>query len=328
MATAFLTGIVAETQRFSNKKTSPKVMTMAAQLMAAGANQQLIATKLEPPKPSTPLAQKPIPPPAPPKPAPPPPIGVLNIPHGPSSTDKSEVHIDPNEIHIDEQGNLKTAGDLLAEQEQKKEDRQREEEEPPPPPASDSPFVQSPPQNGDQSANSPQDSTPGPHSFLDSKQITGSAFTATTEPEGSDPYNTVPIDPLNEPQASGLIGHLPVIQPPQEDQESPSAPPIPSSQSTLNTDNARSAVESALDAAPFDPAFAPPVASLNAQPVADINNDSSPRPPLRNGDNGTPSLQLPTNGHPKAPGGPGYPDKQTSPPPVPPPLMPFGASSS
>ncbi len=46
MATAFLTGIVAETARFSNTKTSPKVMTMSAQLMAAGANQQLIATKL------------------------------------------------------------------------------------------------------------------------------------------------------------------------------------------------------------------------------------------------------------------------------------------
>lgn len=47
MSTAFLTGIVAETERFSNPKTSPKVMTMAAQLMAAGANQQLIANNLE-----------------------------------------------------------------------------------------------------------------------------------------------------------------------------------------------------------------------------------------------------------------------------------------
>ena len=47
IATAFLTGIVASTDRFSNDKTSSKVMTVAAQLMAAGANQQLIATKLE-----------------------------------------------------------------------------------------------------------------------------------------------------------------------------------------------------------------------------------------------------------------------------------------
>lgn len=47
IATAFLTGIVAATDRFSNKKTSSKAMTIAAQLMAAGANQQLIASKLE-----------------------------------------------------------------------------------------------------------------------------------------------------------------------------------------------------------------------------------------------------------------------------------------
>lgn len=46
-ATALLTGIVAATDRFSNNRTSSKVMTMAAQLMAAGANQQLIASKLQ-----------------------------------------------------------------------------------------------------------------------------------------------------------------------------------------------------------------------------------------------------------------------------------------
>lgn len=47
VATAFLTGIVAATNRFSNNKTNSSVMTIAAQLMAAGANQQLIATKLQ-----------------------------------------------------------------------------------------------------------------------------------------------------------------------------------------------------------------------------------------------------------------------------------------
>src|SRR3989304_1615153 len=59
MATAFLTGIVAETKRFSNDKTSPKVMTMSAQLMAAGANQQLIVSKLEPPPPPPPTPKPP-----------------------------------------------------------------------------------------------------------------------------------------------------------------------------------------------------------------------------------------------------------------------------
>jgi nanoRNase/pAp phosphatase (c-di-AMP/oligoRNAs hydrolase) len=47
IATALLTGIVAETDRFSNPHTTARVMTTAAQLMAGGADQQLIASKLE-----------------------------------------------------------------------------------------------------------------------------------------------------------------------------------------------------------------------------------------------------------------------------------------
>jgi hypothetical protein len=45
-ATALLTGIVAVTERFSNDRTSPQTMTISAELMAAGANQQLIANEL------------------------------------------------------------------------------------------------------------------------------------------------------------------------------------------------------------------------------------------------------------------------------------------
>lgn len=47
IATALLTGIVAATDRFSNLHTTSRVMTTAAQLMAAGADQQLIAAKLQ-----------------------------------------------------------------------------------------------------------------------------------------------------------------------------------------------------------------------------------------------------------------------------------------
>lgn len=50
MSTAFLTGIVAETNRFSNQKTSSATMAVSAKLMAAGANQQLVATKLQVPE--------------------------------------------------------------------------------------------------------------------------------------------------------------------------------------------------------------------------------------------------------------------------------------
>jgi hypothetical protein len=317
MATAFLTGIVAETQRFSNNKTSPKVMTMAAQLMAAGANQQLIATKLEPSKPATPVPPKPVPlPPAPPKPTPPPPIGVLNVPHGPVGEEKNEVSVDPNEIHIDEQGNLKTAGDLLAEQERKEEDDKREEQPPPPPSLpTDSPFIPEESKKG----NTLEESVPDPHAFMDSKPTTEQAFAATTEPEGPDLYNTVPIDPLSEPQPSGLTDHLAVIQPPGEGQSSSDSPTGP------DADNARSAVESALDSAPFDPAFAPPVESLNAEPAMDLHSEPEDAPnKMDNGRNGdTPSLKLPTNGHPEAPSPAD--ESQTDPPPMPPPLMPFGA---
>jgi hypothetical protein len=47
IATALLTGIVSETERFSNDKTSSQTMSASAALMAAGANQQLVASKLE-----------------------------------------------------------------------------------------------------------------------------------------------------------------------------------------------------------------------------------------------------------------------------------------
>jgi hypothetical protein len=141
-ATAFLTGIVAETDRFSNKKTSPKVMTMSAQLMAAGANQQLVISKLTPPpppppKPAPPPPKPAAPPPPPPKPkaepskpAPKPPekpkkpeppkpkpeekkkkTGILNVAHDNLEKDSEEVEINTGEIRIDTQGNLKMMSD-------------------------------------------------------------------------------------------------------------------------------------------------------------------------------------------------------------------------
>jgi hypothetical protein len=59
MSTAFLTGIVAETDRFSNARTTSDTMSISAKLMAAGANQQLVATKLQTPTENTP-AEAPV----------------------------------------------------------------------------------------------------------------------------------------------------------------------------------------------------------------------------------------------------------------------------
>ncbi|MGH7240469.1 MAG: hypothetical protein ACREHG_10475, partial [Candidatus Saccharimonadales bacterium] len=51
IATCLMTGIVAETDRFSNDRTNSQTMSISADLMSAGANQQLIATKLDEPPP-------------------------------------------------------------------------------------------------------------------------------------------------------------------------------------------------------------------------------------------------------------------------------------
>jgi nanoRNase/pAp phosphatase (c-di-AMP/oligoRNAs hydrolase) len=53
VATALLTGIVAETERFGNGKTTPQTMETAAKLLTAGANQELVATKLSESQPAT-----------------------------------------------------------------------------------------------------------------------------------------------------------------------------------------------------------------------------------------------------------------------------------
>lgn len=47
-ATAFLTGIVAATNRFSNANTTPETMKIASRLMESGANQQLISKNITP----------------------------------------------------------------------------------------------------------------------------------------------------------------------------------------------------------------------------------------------------------------------------------------
>lgn len=50
IATALLTGIVAETDRFKNEKTTPQVLSVSSMLMTEGANQMLIAEELEHPE--------------------------------------------------------------------------------------------------------------------------------------------------------------------------------------------------------------------------------------------------------------------------------------
>lgn len=121
MATAFLTGIVAATDRFRNNKTSPATMSVSSRLMTAGANQQLIASKLEEaqkaaqPPPVVPSVAQKVKPTAPPN------DGALLIDHQPNgqtvvqadlNIKEQEQHEDAiDQIDIDAQGTLIPAGE-------------------------------------------------------------------------------------------------------------------------------------------------------------------------------------------------------------------------
>jgi hypothetical protein len=105
IATALLTGIVAQTDRFSNGKTSPVTMSVSAKLMSAGANQQLVAVKLEESPPPPPPAPQNTQPPQPPVVAAKPPAdGAIQISHDaqpevvaelPQEDNNAEIRIDP-----------------------------------------------------------------------------------------------------------------------------------------------------------------------------------------------------------------------------------------
>jgi hypothetical protein len=99
MATAFLTGIIAETDRFKNDKTTPLALSLSSKLMTSGANQQLIAEKLDEPDPA-------------------PAIHRDNLSdqdqHDTKSRADGELEIDHSDadvdkIHIDDDGNLNLA---------------------------------------------------------------------------------------------------------------------------------------------------------------------------------------------------------------------------
>ena len=97
MATALLTGIIAETDRFKNEKTTALALSLSSKLMTAGANQQLIAEKLEAPEAAPiPLGSSDD------STSHPSADGELEINHESSENQEDGVE----KIHIDEHGNL------------------------------------------------------------------------------------------------------------------------------------------------------------------------------------------------------------------------------
>jgi hypothetical protein len=327
IATAFLTGIVSETNRFGNTKTSPKVMTMSAQLMAAGANQQLIASKLEQ---AAPASSAPTPQP---KPAQKEEDGTLEIRHEveaklkESEKRKAEAgKAESDEIHIDEQGNLKAAGELIKPLEPEHKDEEPPDDGPKTPlEATAAPEVEeseAPPPE-DPADKSDESEMPGSHALLNpaaKHPFIESPLTANTQPTWQDPYDSVPIDPLSGdgPGKEQIFEHKKVVQPLSEQ-------PAPTGESNASTpsgsvNQARSAVENALATAPFNPAFQPEERQ-GSNPLGDELHQAAPAQPQTS--SGTPSLPLP--GSPAentVPTPSDSPVEGSAPPPLPPPLMP------
>jgi hypothetical protein len=177
MATALLTGIIAETDRFKNEKTTPLALSLSSQLMSAGANQQLIAEKLDAPEPApepehivdarnNPEAQESA-------------DGTLEIDHESDEVDK---------IHIDEHGNLGLHDE---------EEKPTEEAELPP--------VETPQEDSTQTDNFAQEPTENP----------SDAFFGS--PEGDSEDIEKPSLDQPDSSDTPMMAHQKVIMPPVRD---------------------------------------------------------------------------------------------------------------
>jgi len=303
IATALLTGVVAETDRFSNDKTSPEAMKISAQLMAAGANQQLVATKLaEPPAPvELPHEEPPQQPGVGPAMAPPPPPppkpddGTLHITH-----DQDEVSLPPPveqptdvvsapeeeepQIQIDKSGQLHQ---LVSEPRQFLSG----------PGPSIAPSILPRP-NEDEKL--PSDTPPDLSGFALNQPMFGGTLTANSHPEEfdptTDPLSQHPSDDQQQPilthnNSSAPATELPAPKPPKVIQPLQPTPPASTSADDVKADSpipegksatdvavppdesgARSAVESAINEAPETQTLKPRD-DLSAKPLGEAVHD-------------------------------------------------------
>lgn len=307
IATAFLTGIVAETARFSNDKTTPVTMNTAGKLMDAGANQQLVATQLAQPTPepkakgelqgkkTTQKSEDKITASKPTKTE----DGSLQVSHKEEShpqakniddlqkmIEETEEEDDVDKIHIDDEGILHRLEEMKAEEERKKQEGGREG-------------------NGQTSAASASGSSMAltPPAF-------GSALSANDGKQGLDPTT----DPLSLPavQDGPILKHRSAINI-QDDQT------LADLEKAIGSPHARGMVEDsarqAVNNVPRPDEPLEPIVALNAQPLGlDLHkgegNDDLP-PQIVGPDKGLPPDETASKNPPTGP-----------PPPVPPPMMP------
>lgn len=309
IATAFLTGVVAETERFSNSKTTPYTMNIAATLMKAGANQQLVSSKLQAPEPKPqpksaekPTAQQPagdgtMPIPTASN------DGSLSIEHKKKDDDESkptktlqdlekennggedgDEESDLAKIHIDEQGKLLPADGKSANQ--------------PDQPAPSSNMVMQPPSMGGamSSTGTQADDAVQPAVDTPATDQTSLQHARTVKPLTEEEKTQT----LTEIEKSVDSSHVNALDAPVPD-----------------ADIARQAVDQAHAAAP---SRLEPVQALNAQPVELNSAPAGLTPDLTTEEVFPTQLVGPDKGLPPDPTA-GAADP-SAPPPVPPPMMP------
>lgn len=299
IANAFLTGIVAQTDRFRNEKATPHTMAVTGTLMAAGASTQLVSSKLEQPVPPQPKVEQ---------------QSSDNETSNENAENESQkpaeedgaIQIDHSEIHIDDAGNLAKASDILRDIDEQAQQEKSEEKpensdsvslpEPtdtqPSPPSGPSMIYEPPTFGGQLTANTDNvdqryDHAPDPLSASPSPQQP--TLSHTSEPTSPEP--PLPTEDnnqtLSELEKSLNSPHMAQYQEPAAAPQPDSQPDVP----IVEPDHARDAVERAVQGtADYKPE---PIAGLNAQPLGENLNQGQ---------------NLPTQGPP--------------PPPVPPPLPP------
>lgn len=322
MATAFLTGIVAETKRFSNEKTTSVTMSLSAKLMAAGANQQLVATKLQAgsaaqdtpvtsdtedadgtlriahqaphdaPKEIKPLEKSPVPPSSSP------PAQSSVLPSTPPATRVGDVR---KEDHTQELSDLLTKSGTATEG------------------SSNDSFNTAPPSRGGTlTANTVPESLAAPVDPMSAPDAPKILSRPAKKSAQTAPIETNLGDQTLEKIENAVAGKETLSEIEKDfgshHADAPVAPAKPEvSQSEL--DAAREAVEAAAIESQQPPE---PLQSIGAQPV-DLTPTQTPAPPS------TPSPVVPPD--------PGPPEEKTgvqsppAPPPVPPPMMPPSSGS-
>lgn len=305
VATSFLTGVVAETERFSNPKTTPHTMNIAATLMKAGANQQLVSSKLEVatvPKAheSAKLQSQSSDPNAPPAPIPAKSDdGSLAIAHDPAkeaekpaagktledlekenAADDEEGDSNLAKIHIDEEGRMVAA------------DAAKPADKP-----ISSNMVLQPPTLG------------GPMSAIE-RPDTGAGQPAVDMPpeDASSLQHAKTVSPLSDEEKQHTLAEI---------EEAVHSSHQTATDDSVDADAARQAVEQA--GAAVDNPNPEPIQALNAQPI-DLNPEDTQPTPTTTEEAFPAQIVGPDTGLPVDPTAAAA--DPTAPPPVPPPMMP------